>query len=268
MKICIAALPVALCVAAGIAMAQTPASPAGDGFPKFAVIPPPKPADPKSFPRMNGKPDFTGIWQTNLMDYVPRDKAATFGGSVNLFGGVPESELPSLTPAYAAKRDAWLKAAKEGHPPSDSVTRCQAFGLARLMGMMPLEFLQTGNRQLIVISEILHQVRHIYMDGRTVEPDADPSYSGQSIGHWEGDTLVVETTDLNAADADIDGTWLSDKARITERFVMVNPDGIEDVLTVNDPVALTKPWTVTHYYARAPKGTEIEEYVCENNHDA
>jgi hypothetical protein len=109
-------------------------------------------------------------------------------------------------------------------------------------------------------------VRRIYTDGRKHPADLTPSHNGHSIGHWEGDTLVVETVGM-LADSIVDrtGIQLSDKRRIVERIRMVDAETLEDQLTIEDPVALTRPWLVTKRFRKLPAGTYIFDYACAEN---
>jgi hypothetical protein len=104
------------------------------------------------------------------------------------------------------------------------------------------------------------------MDGRSHPEDiADyPEWMGDSIGKWDGDTLVVDTVGINSR------TWLdtvghehSDKLRLTERFQKTGPDSILWTVTFDDPVFFTKPWTATREFKR--KNTRIMSYSCEEN---
>lgn len=218
-------------------------------FPDLRLVPRPKPADPKTFPRLNDKPDLTGIWSTGI----------------RAFQSLTDREInPPLTADYVAKRKEWRAASEAGKPFADTVSRCEAFGMARVMTMSPLEFISSKN-QLTIISQDLHEVRRVYLDGRPHPKDAEPTYSGHSTGHWEGNTLVIDTVGIIATNLSLDGIWLSDKAHIVERLNMVNPDGLINEMTITDPEALTKPWVTYHYYVRMPKGTEMEEYICTNN---
>jgi hypothetical protein len=105
----------------------------------------------------------------------------------------------------------------------------------------------------------------IYTDGRphTSEDDIFPTYTGDSVGHWEGDTLVADTIALKG------DTWLgpgalihSDKLHLTQRIRKTAPNQLEVQLVAEDPLAFTKPWTVTYTYRRLPAGTRVLEYAC------
>ena len=172
-------------------------------------------------------------------------------------------EIP-LTPEYAAKLKAWRAAADSGHPVADSVARCEAFGMPRIMSFGIIEILQTPGR-VTLISELLHEVRRIYLDGRKMPQDYDASYGGYSTGHWSSDTLIVDTAGLQSGTLDQYGIPHSDQLRITERLRLRARNKLEDRVTLTDPLAYTKPWTVVRTYTRAPADLEIQEYICNTN---
>ena len=109
-------------------------------------------------------------------------------------------------------------------------------------------------------------VRHqIFTDGRAHDTALGPSWMGDSIGHWEGDTFVTDTVNFN------DKTWLdrmghphSDALHVVERIRRVNHDHMVDDITIDDPKAYTKPWTVTENPTLQPDD-ELIEYICEEN---
>lgn len=110
------------------------------------------------------------------------------------------------------------------------------------------------------------QVRHIYMDGRPHPADPDPTFNGHSIGHWEGGTLVVDTVGF-VPYTPLGFNWgigHSDKMHIVERFRLTAPDTLEVVTTIDDPLALAKPWTTSRIFKRHTNWT-IDEYICEQN---
>ena len=128
------------------------------------------------------------------------------------------------------------------------------------------EFLYVPGR--VIMTDVQGYARMIYTDGRKLPADPQPSYLGYSVGHWEGDTLVVDVTSFN------DKTWLigagtfhSEKLHITERYTRVNKDRIDYEATMVDPEVLTKPWVYKTTLMLRP-GTRLREYTCvENNLD-
>ncbi len=175
----------------------------------------------------------------------------------------PGQPKPSLTPQAQARLDAYKKAGLQNRN-----ANCVPPGVPEIMTWpYPIEFLYSPGRVTIAI-ESDSQVRRIYTDGRGHPDDPDPAFNGDSIGHWEGDTLVVDTTALNPTTEIAPGVGHSDEARVIERIRKTGPDALEIVTTVEDPKVLTKPWTTTAHYARHREWT-IREYVCEqNNHDS
>jgi hypothetical protein len=190
-------------------------------------------------------PDFSGVWERG---------GGGRGGRGGRGGGSPLSP----TPEYAALRDQ-LRAASG---PSQSAN-CLPPGMPGIMSQpYPMEFLLTPGKVTIVI-EAYTQVRHIYTDGRDLPEYPDPGFFGTSVGHWEGDTLVVESIGFNDL-VTISGVPHSDQMKITERIHLLDDDTMQIETTIADPVALTQPYTTTATFARHRDWT-IAEYVCEEN---
>ncbi len=116
-----------------------------------------------------------------------------------------------------------------------------------------------------ILHEISSQVRRIWTDGRSHPDDLDPTYMGHSIGHWEGDTLVVDTVGMRGDTVfDVTAAPHSDKIHVTERIRRLSAAKLEDRLVVEDPVAFTRPWPVVRTYD-LKQDWQITEYVCEEN---
>ena len=185
--------------------------------------------------------DISGVWQ------VTKYQAKMFPN-----GGAP------LT--------AWGEAKfKTANPETnDPNLGCLPTGVPRLMFVpLPLEIVQTPTR-VVIIHEGVQALREVYLN-RQHAADLDPTFSGDSIGKWEGDTLVVDTIGFN------DKTWLdaaglphSEKMHVSERIRRADHDTLVDEVTVEDSKAYTKPFTVQQVYKLKP-GWEIQEYVCEEN---
>ena len=173
-------------------------------------------------------------------------------------GGPPAG--PQLTPAYAAK-----KRELDARNAEDSeAANCLPPGMPGVMGQpYPYEFLLTPGK-VTIIGEAYMQVRHIYTDGRPMPADPDPTFNGTSIGRWEGDTLVVDTTAFSPMTTIARNTPHSDKMRVVERFRLTGADLMTIETTVTDPEALTAPWTTTRTLARHRDWT-TREYICEEN---
>jgi len=118
---------------------------------------------------------------------------------------------------------------------------------------------------VLILNEYNKTYRQIFTDGRPLPKDPQPAWDGYSIGKWDGDTLVVETTGFR------DGIWLdafgdplTDAAKVTERFHRVDYGHLEIELTVDDPKAYTKPWTIKLPQLLAIN-TDLLDYICLEN---
>jgi hypothetical protein len=193
-------------------------------------------------------PDFSGVWERG-------------GGGRGAGGGRGRGGGAALspTPAYAALRDQLRATAG----PSLSAN-CLPPGMPGIMSQpYPMEFLLTPGKVTIVI-EAYTQVRHIYTDGRELPADPDPTFFGTSVGHWEGDTLVVESVGFSDLVQISAGLPHSDRMRITERIRLSDEDTMQIETTITDPLALTQPYTTSATFARHRDWT-IAEYVCQEN---
>ncbi len=197
------------------------------------------------------EPNFTGIWRTpTFIPTLKTDKGA----------------LPPLRPEAAAiykKRVADRAAGKKVDDPLDE---CMPHGVPRLMyAPYPMLILHTA-KQVNLIQEANHSYRMIYIN--SVHPeDGDPKWFGSAVGHWEGATLVVETTQFN------DKTWLdkaglphSDQLKVTERISMgAGGKTLVDRITIDDPKTFTAPWSTTVRYNKLP-GMRLTETACTRDH--
>ena len=220
-------------------------------------------------------PDFTGVWEATLgggggargAGAAPATArgaappAGRGGAAAGPRGGA--AAVPQLTPEYAAKRDALRALAREDNESAN----CLPPGMPGIMTQpYPMEFLLTPGKVTIVI-EAYTQVRHIYTDGRKLPEDPDEKFFGTSIGHWEGDTLVVETVGFSPLTQLAAGIPHSDSMKILERFRLSDPDTMSIETTITDPKALTAPYSSSRTLKRHRNWT-IAEYVCEeNNHN-
>jgi len=130
----------------------------------------------------------------------------------------------------------------------------------------PRKIYQTPDT-LLIVYEANSGLRQIFMDGRKLPgKDAQPWYYGYSVGKWEGDTLVVETTGFLDTDPqwlDVQGSPLTETAKVTEKFRRPNFGTLEIEITVDDPKAYTKPWTVK-VTQRLMVDTDLIEFICED----
>ena len=202
-------------------------------------------------------PDMNGVWE---MTFGSRRAAQVTANRGAGDFGPPQQFV--LTSAYAAIQKQYM-----ANPPHDSpMANCVPPGMPGIMSQpYPIEILYTPG-MVTVIAEAFMQVRHIYTDGREHPDDPDLTYNGNSIGHWEGDTLVVDTVGF-VKDTPLGmnmGVKHSEKMHIVERFHLRDPKTLEIATTIDDPEALAKPYSRTISYARHPDWT-LAEYICQQN---
>jgi hypothetical protein len=219
-------------------------------------------------------PNISGMWNPEFAYFGPPLGAppTTAPAAGPPAGGPPPGmprftrpAPPQLTAPYAKQFAQWSKKFETGTQEPDSVTRCLAFGIARF-GTMPMEIIQTPG-QITMNLGVLHDIRRIYMDGIGHTVGADPSFNGDSVGRWEGDTLVVETNNIRAGTIDRDGIPYSDKLTVVERIRRVSATRMEIETTLTDPEAFVVPYTIRRAYMPMAPGSRFEEYLCENNRD-
>jgi hypothetical protein len=150
-------------------------------------------------------------------------------------------------------------------------TRCKPSGVARqFLTPYGVEFLDMPELERLYIFDIggPHTFRTVYMDGRAHPQNLEPSYYGHSIGWWEGDTLVIDTTGFNEGFwMDRRGTPHTEKLHTLERFTRTDFATINYEFTVDDPGAYTAPWK-SSFSLRWENGTELFEYVCQQQNYA
>ena len=224
---------------------------------------PPTAADWAALARL---PDLTGVWEVVMGGPRAGARGARAGAGANgatsagsAFGFAARKQ-PSLTPEYAAKAKA--EAVKPGG--ESETANCLPPGMPEIMAQpYPMEFLLTPGQVTIDI-EAYSQVRHIYTDGRPLPKDPDPTFYGTSVGHWEGDTLVAESVGFEPTPRGLPFPN-SDKMKIVERFHLTGPDTMSIETTIEDPEALTEPYSMGTRTLRRHRNWTIAEYVCEEN---
>ena len=173
---------------------------------------------------------------------------------------------PKLTPQYLAQWEIIAASRTSGSYEYDNIANCLPPGMPAMMGMgYGMEVMQ-NEQKITFFSEHQDALRRVYLDGR--EPSErvlnDPTYAGYSTGHWEGDALVVNTVALRS-NSFIDGSSPhSDKMTVHERIRFIEPDILEDHITVSDPEALLEPWEIVRTYKRAtsPNNDQLREFAC------
>ncbi len=226
----------------------------------------------------NGKPDLSGVWQTEfapageneklfgaalVKDFVvPGDDPSTFSKYfVNILVDFKPEESP-MRPAAAEL----LRKNAERRGPDNPATRCLPQGLPRadILSYAPFKIIQTPGL-IAVLYEIDNTHRQIYTDGRKLPVDPQPSWSGYSVGRWEGDTLVVDVAGFN------DKSWLdllghphSEDLRIQERFHRRDFGHMDLTLTVEDTKMYKRPITIKVTELLVPD-SDILESICNEN---
>ena len=211
-----------------------------DGKPNLTA-PAPRTAD--------GRSDLSGIWQTTSGKWL-----------VNIAAdGVEVPFRPWAQAVFKARQEANGK----GRPSE----RCLPHGVTDFDALAtPTKFIQTP-AVTVILFEAYNHYRQIFTDGRPLPQPSKPAWLGYSVGRWERDTFVVETSGLN------DQTWLDDGGhphsealRLTERFTRRDFGHMDIQITIDDPEAYTKPWTVTMSKILVTD-TELIEFICENEKD-
>jgi hypothetical protein len=222
-------------------------------------------------PRLgNGKPDLTGVyqasnrrgreWDAQVPGEAPGQPAQAASAGVNVAQREPIPFRPEA-----------LKRAQEllnRRSIDDPAAHCLPQASPRMtpVALFPIEFVQTPTK-LVILYEYFWEFRSIPIGGAAHSADVDPSFLGDSVARWEGDTLVVDVTNFKA------GGWLgggfvhSDKLHLVERYTRVDRDQVNYEVTIEDPIVLTKPFTQRNTLMLR-EGTRLREYSClENNLD-
>jgi hypothetical protein len=170
---------------------------------------------------------------------------------------------PPLKPDYAKQYAGALAKLKAQGKPLAPIDRCAPYALPMSMQHNVFEMLMKPGQILIPV-EANSTVRHIYTDGRAIPDDPDLKYQGSSVGHWDGDTLIVDTVGF------LPNTWLapglrhSAKLHIEERMRLAGRNTLQIKTTIFDPVEFTKPWTYTTKYKRH-SNQDLHEYMCKTD---
>ena len=212
-------------------------------------------------------PDLSGIWDAEKR---PCDEAKARLGCLDALFGIPLAAVniatgdKELLPMHPWA-EALVKQRKESAGKDDPTARCLPLSSPRGWSNFATQKIIHTPDSLTILDEYMAQYRQIFLDGRTLPKDPEPSFKGYSVGRWEGDTLVVETIGFKD-DQWLDG-WghpLTHQARTIERIRRANYGSLEVDLTVDDPKAYTKPWTVTIKLSLV-LNTDLLEYICNEN---
>ncbi|HTQ36082.1 MAG TPA: hypothetical protein VMH77_03510 [Steroidobacteraceae bacterium] len=216
----------------------------------------------------DGKPDFSGMWFANVpskdycrtADCIQEERMA--GEQMNigrkLKGGLPYTEW--------SKEQMKVRGANGGR--DDPHTYCKPPNFPRAWTLPQYTKIVQTPKEMVILHEFNAAYREIYMDGRPLPVDPNPTWNGYSIAHWEGDVLVIQTNGIrDDMWLDIEGSPITSQAKLTERLKRVNFGLMLVEITVDDPKAYTKPWTVTIEMAAQVDTPMIEEICMDNEQD-
>jgi hypothetical protein len=203
--------------------------------------------------RPDGKPDLTGAWSSEDNRYL-----------TNIARDMKAEDFP-----FQPWSKKLFDERKDGsHSREDPDAHCLPQGVPKIDSVAyPWKVVETPN-SIVIIYETFTYWRQIFTDGRQMDPNANPSWMGYSTGKWDGDTFVVDTRGFNGK------VWLdqlgrptTEKLHVTERFRRINYGTLMLDITIDDPGAYTKPFSVTQEIHLRP-GWEPLEFICgENNAD-
>jgi hypothetical protein len=192
--------------------------------------------------------------------------ATEYHAKIQLVGG---GELP-LTADGKAAYEKNMAGLKDGSITDTARRFCVPDGLPRVLATpYPFEIIQAPPGQVTIIHELNHQIRVVAMDKpmpTTREQEVFPYYNGHSIGHFEGDTLVIHTAGFNEKTfIDATGAPHTDEMTTMERVRRISPTEIEDVITIHDPQYYTRDWQARFVY-KLRNDIRLEDYVCGESH--
>ena len=195
--------------------------------------------------------DYSSVWT------VARD----WDNRTSLITDPPDGRLPPMTPHAAEKQHAAF-AARNNRPsgPEDRSLqeRCITYGSPQLVaGYQSYYQIVQGSNSVVIMTEMIHDARIIPLDGHPHLPPNIQNWLGDARGHWEGDTLVVDTTNFKPG---VFRNVSTEKLHVVERFTRTGPDTLQWQLTIDDPGAWTKPWTAM--IPLKPSKKAVYEYAC------
>ena len=213
-------------------------------------------------PVLEGPGSLAGVWLiTNYKGSGGR------GGARPRVPVTVEGKPAPLLPAAAALLEKRIEDADRGYPFANTLTSCLPGGMPLMIigeAPYPIQILETPG-QITMLFEEQNHFRIVRMGAKHAE-DPDPSYMGDSVGHWEAGTLVVDTVALtDRTTIDQVGMPHSEDLHLIERYRRVDRDTLEVLVTLTDPKTFSAPWQTRAIYKSVPPGTGVSEYICENN---
>ncbi|MDT8397891.1 MAG: hypothetical protein RQ899_04675 [Pseudomonadales bacterium] len=213
-------------------------------------------------------PDWSGVWAMQGGTVFDRATVTGNGGS-----GTPGvREHPPYNEEWERQYQENLALRDQGALPDPQSDCGIPAGFPRLLNLPDVYEFALTPKQVWIITENGPNVLRIYTDGRAHPPPEDrwPTHTGDSVGHWEGQTLVFDTLSLHSSASgrtliDRTGLMLSDAAHIITRLQQIDAETLEAQMTIDDSKALTRPWVVSKRYKRLPEGTRAYDYACSEN---
>ncbi len=223
---------------------------------------------PPSVTPFDKLPDWSGLW--SMMGGTVFDTATQTGKGGVVTHGVREH--PPYTPAFEKIYEEHL-ALRDADRFPDVLTNCGVpVGYPRILNLPDTYEFVVRPDIFYIVTENGPNTMRIYTDGRKLPAKEDTwgTYTGVSVGHWEGDTLVFQTIGLkgnrdNDSILDRTGLVLSDAATVTTRMRKINENTLEAKLVIEDPKALAKPWNVTKQFRKGKPGLFMYDYGCAEN---
>jgi hypothetical protein len=229
-----------------------------DGKPNYGA-PVPRTAD--------GIPDLSGIWDVERQPCI--EATSPFGCNADALEGIPVGFIDittgtAETPPLQSWAEALAKQPRENLDTNDPNLRCLPHAPPRMWSNFVMQKIIQTPDSLTILDEYMSQYRQIFLDGRPLPKDPEPTFKGYSVGRWQGETLIVETIGMKENWFDAQGYPLTDQAKTIERIRRVNYGNLEVEVTVDDPKAYTKSWTRT-LKLRLALDTDLSEYICNEN---
>jgi hypothetical protein len=215
----------------------------------------------------DGKPNLAGVWEITRNPNAPAPTGGRGRGGQG--GGSPFGNIGNNMPGNAAPYQPWaadlVKKRAADNSKDNPDAHCLPMGIAQLNAhLYPRKIVQTAALVLLIYEASGTTVREVFMDGRSLPKaeDVEPWYNGYSVGRWDGDTLVIETTGFTDDQwLDVRGSPLTSAAKITERFRRPTFGTLELEETIDDAKAYTQPFTAKVFY-RFSLDTQLLEFVC------